>query len=78
MVNLGKEVFTELVSGDIALPEKFRVRVLTYMSGEGTVVNNMSILKNECKPLKSEYSSIREEEYDVYGFQKRWMTKYSF
>lgn len=78
MVNLGKEVFTELVSGDIALPEKFRGRVSTHMSGEDTVVNSMSILKNESKPLKSKYSSIREEEYDVYGSQKRWITKYSF
>lgn len=52
--NLGKELFTELLSGDVALPEKFRVCVSTCMPGEDTVVNNMCILKNECKYLKSE------------------------
>lgn len=40
-------------------------------------MNNMSILKNECKHLKSEYLSIREEENYVYGSQTRWMTKHS-
>lgn len=45
MVNSGKGLFIELVSGDVAFREKFRVS--THMSGEDIVVNDGFVLKNE-------------------------------